>query len=111
MEKIIIGSWRILDQDEDYNENSMSFMVYDFGEDGRFVYGKHAKGYGFFGTWKIIDDESIELYSTWSAETSTEEDWNFETTYLNNIKCIDDDIIIFNREGETFDIMKKFGDF
>jgi hypothetical protein len=107
MEKILIGAWRIIDQDEDYNENSMFFMVYDFGEDGRFVYGQYATGFGFFGTWKIIDDESIELYGTWSAETSTEEDWNFETQYLNNIKCIDDDIVIFNRQGERFAIMKK----
>jgi len=107
MEKILIGPWRIIDQDEDYNENSLFFMVYDFGEDGRFVFGQYATGFGFFGTWKIIDDETIELYGTWSAETSTEEDWDFKTRYLDNIKCIDDDIIIFNRHGEKFDIMKK----
>jgi len=108
MKEILIGPWRIIDQNEDYNENSLFFTVFHFMEDGRFVYGQYATGFGFFGTWKIIDDESIELYGTWSAETFTEEDWNFETKYLRNIKYIDNDIVTFHDGIEGgFNIMKK----
>jgi hypothetical protein len=102
IEDIMVGDWRIIDEDYDPTEDTIFFMGLCLVKDEynrRWIYSNYGTEGMYGGLWEVVDYETIKL-------DCIDDGVIFETFYLNNIKFIDNDMItcsLFNK----FTIMKN----